>query len=286
MWKHCGQENLHPSVVSGDWSDVLRAQLRHLSDPDDIAVLKTVEADGPIVSEFDVQVAIIATKMAIFVVFRGSESKPQDWINNINHRMFPVPTHLGRPEGVRVHRGFWSSLNSRYDEIAAKTKSLWTNNQKIFLTGHSLGGALALLCAHRFARAEPMTVGGVYTFGGPRVGNDKFRIAYGRHVKGPTFRWVNNKEFAAYLPVSDNFGIDETYFHVGQLNFIEPDGSVTLDRDEHILDAVPSLTVLSDHAFERTCQALRKNLSSEDRVGPDDPSYLVFKDPVALMSVF
>ncbi|WP_299748600.1 lipase family protein [uncultured Tateyamaria sp.] len=274
-----------PSVVNGKWSDVIRAQVRALSDPDDKAELETVESSGSITSIFDVEVAIVATSRVIFVVFRGSESNPQDWISNINHRMVDVPTHLGGVTNVRVHRGFWASLNSRYPEIFAKVKSRRNNNQKVFLTGHSLGGALATLCAYRFARAEPLPVDGVYTFGAPRVGNHKFRDAYEHHVKGPTFRWVNNKEFAAYLPISDNFGVDEVYYHVGQLNFIEPDQSVTLDRDEQILDAIPSLSVIKDHELQRTCQILRKHLSKKTRESPTDPTHLVYKDPARALSI-
>ncbi|WP_299546170.1 lipase family protein [uncultured Tateyamaria sp.] len=274
-----------PSVVNGDWSDVLRGQVRALSDPDDKAKLETVESSGSVTSLSDVEVAIIANSRVIFVVFRGSESSPHDWINNINHRMVDAPGHLGGTTNIRVHLGFWASLDSRYPEIAAKVKSRRNNNQKVFLSGHSLGGALATLCAYRFARAEPIPVDGVYTFGGPRVGNHKFREAYEHHVEGPTFRWVNNKEFAAYLPISDNFGVDEVYYHVGQLNFIEPDESVTLDRDEQILDAVPSLTFAKDHELQRTCQILRKHLSKQTRATATDPAYLVYKDPARALSI-
>lgn len=43
------------------------------------------------------------------------------------------------------------------------------------ITGHSLGGALALLNAHEAASAIPDLPVSVISFGAPRVGNDAFR---------------------------------------------------------------------------------------------------------------
>lgn len=77
--------------------------------------------------------------------------------------------------GCKVHRGFFASYSSVSKTIlrdVAKLKSQYPES-KLVTTGHSLGGALAILCAaelmHTFGKVDY-----VYTFGQPRVGNKKF----------------------------------------------------------------------------------------------------------------
>ena len=80
---------------------------------------------------------------------------------------------------------------------------------KIWITGHSLGAALATLCAGRYGRAQ-----GVYTFGSPRVGNENFK----QHLDVEIYRIVNNDDIVPRLP---SLGV---YTHVGELKFIDCDG--------------------------------------------------------------
>ncbi|KAG5490426.1 hypothetical protein JKF63_00546 [Porcisia hertigi] len=69
---------------------------------------------------------------------------------------------------------------------------------RIYVTGHSLGGALASLCAYTLRRMlllirypEPDLV--VYTFGQPRIGNSVFKQYYNRAIPC-TFRVVNESD--------------------------------------------------------------------------------------------
>lgn len=69
---------------------------------------------------------------------------------------------------------------------------------RVYVTGHSLGGALACLCAYSLRRMllllaypEPDIV--VYTFGQPRIGNSVFKQHYNRAVPC-TFRVVNESD--------------------------------------------------------------------------------------------
>ncbi|CBZ23902.1 conserved hypothetical protein, partial [Leishmania mexicana MHOM/GT/2001/U1103] len=69
---------------------------------------------------------------------------------------------------------------------------------RVYVTGHSLGGALASLCAYTLRRMllliqypEPDLV--VYTFGQPRIGNSVFKQYYNRAVPC-TFRVVNESD--------------------------------------------------------------------------------------------
>jgi hypothetical protein len=72
--------------------------------------------------------------------------------------------------------GFQKKVIDRISEIILSLKDK-NKNVRVFVTGHSLGGALATLAAHDIATAVkclPKMNLTVYTFGAPRVGNHAF----------------------------------------------------------------------------------------------------------------
>ncbi|KAK1863843.1 hypothetical protein I4F81_006397 [Pyropia yezoensis] len=80
-----------------------------------------------------------------------------------------------------VHTGFSSAYLSVRREVVESVMALYRDRPRpIWLTGHSLGGALATLCSYDLARrvAAPAAEISVVTFGAPRVGNAAFRAVY------------------------------------------------------------------------------------------------------------
>lgn len=72
----------------------------------------------------------------------------------------------------------------------------------MIVTGHSLGGALATLCAldlqFNFFSAEPERIV-LYSFGSPRVGNSAFRQSFNRRVSN-SYRVVNGMDIVPAVP--------------------------------------------------------------------------------------
>ena len=73
----------------------------------------------------------------------------------------------------------------------------------VYLTGHSLGGGIANLCALDLRRcfgSDSDLVAKVYTFGGPKVGNQHFANYYDEHVgEGMSYRVENLLDPAPYI---------------------------------------------------------------------------------------
>ena len=61
------------------------------------------------------------------------------------------------------------------------------------MTGHSLGGALALIATKEIARAS---IGACYTFGSPRVAG----YGFARKIKTPIYRVVNARDIVPRVP--------------------------------------------------------------------------------------
>lgn len=102
----------------------------------------------------------------IILCFRGTEpAELIDWITDLDFLQDPVNLH---GHTYMVHGGFWQALENVWPHIKG-----WLNVQsphkKIWLTGHSLGGALACLALVKLI-SDKFTdqFGGLYTFGSPR----------------------------------------------------------------------------------------------------------------------
>ena len=70
---------------------------------------------------------------------------------------------------------------------------------EILTTGHSLGGALASLCAHDLSERHPGLKVSMYNFGAPRLGNSAFTQLY-REANGDSYRVVNEHDAFARFP--------------------------------------------------------------------------------------
>ena len=157
----------------------------------------------------------------IVVAFRGTESPTtfeglKDWLLSDAVNLLILPTgRLGTDfaaagVGARVHQGFINALDSIWlplfsgveDELKRSERPLW-------ITGHSLGGALAVLSAWLFHR-KFVSVHQVYTFGGPMIGNSEASKAFDRELSGKIFRYVNGPDPVPKLPtvslVANDYG--------------------------------------------------------------------------------
>jgi hypothetical protein len=152
------------------------------------------------------------------LVFRGTEQKPIDVISDLK---FSVPL-LG--SGPIVHRGFKHALDIVWDDIE---KALRDVHVPLFMSGHSLGGALATVAAARHAPK------GVYTFGSPLVGNQEFAKTL-KNV--PIHRVVDDIDGVTFLPPT-HFG----YVHVGEVRhlFEDPEPSRLLRLEKIGFDHAP-----------------------------------------------
>jgi hypothetical protein len=95
-----------------------------------------------------------------------------------------------------VHDGFDSALRKVWGVTLANGEDLPRRlldrgNKTIWITGRSLGGALAELCAAQAVFVSQIPVQGVYTFGQPRVGNNDFARAVDATLGSRIFRFVN-----------------------------------------------------------------------------------------------
>jgi len=117
----------------------------------------------------------------------------------------------------RVHSGFKNEIDKLWPLIEKLVKGKAVNKERdtVIVTGHSLGAAMATLCASRIADMG-YTVN-LYNFGSPRVGNHLWSEQFDNI---PTWRFVNNNDIVTKVPP---FGL---FTHIGDLKYINYYGNV------------------------------------------------------------
>jgi triacylglycerol lipase len=123
------------------------------------------------------------------LAFRGTDSFV-DWRANLNARSLPLETSQGT---VRVHQGFRLAFETLSDQIRTDLDRLVPASTGLYLTGHSLGGALAQIASAQFEREN---LAACYTYGAPRVGD----TAFDRFVKCPHYRFIHGWDLVTTLP--------------------------------------------------------------------------------------
>lgn len=129
----------------------------------------------------------------VIVAFRGTEiNRVEDWITDLKCACI-------RHDFGKVHSGFFGA----YRAVSVLLRNYFREhqNKRVVLTGHSLGAALASLCAADLIRRpyhplyeKPLLV----TFGSPRVGNYGFSAVVSRACE--VRRYVNNNDVVPKCP--------------------------------------------------------------------------------------
>ncbi|XP_020553053.1 uncharacterized protein LOC105171832 isoform X1 [Sesamum indicum] len=170
-------------------------------------------------SETDTQVAIWRDleRKRLVIAFRGTE---QSRWKDLRTDLMLVPAGLN-PERiggdfkqeVQVHSGFLSAYDSVRTRLISLIKQAIGHSRDdssdllpkwhIYVTGHSLGGALATLLAlelssSQLAKHRAISVT-MYNFGSPRVGNRRFAEVYNEKVKD-SWRVVNHRDIIPTVP--------------------------------------------------------------------------------------
>lgn len=128
----------------------------------------------------ETQCILVSFDNFMVLAFRGTE---RDKIGDIKTDMkaYTSPCH----SGGRIHTGFLEAYQTIECELVnALHDNLYDdkeNQKKLYITGHSLGGALATI-ATKFLENKGFNISACYSFGAPRVGNEEwwqgFKSAY------------------------------------------------------------------------------------------------------------
>lgn len=210
----------------------------------------------------DTQAAIYESDDAIIIVFRGTESGNSADIatdllarekvslsnvgNSVDDQTKVIESYSWKGAKGSVHKGFYSAANIARNWVTKNLNIIRRRaiangkpedlKKPIFITGHSLGGAIANLVTYNLLRVNqlkqdtesnqnsnkseftPYNVKALYTFGSPRVGDKEWAKSMKEmadKAQVGLYRIVNGNDLVTHVPCYNG------YSHVGTLVQIE-----------------------------------------------------------------
>lgn len=154
----------------------------------------------------------------IYIVWRGTEiSDKKDLLANLRCKKVSLNPI------AKVHRGFKYYVDNVYFEIKKCVQEIilkggWFD---IYLTGHSLGAACALISTNRLEE-DGIIIKFCYTYGSPRVGGRNF------NVKTPVWRVRNNNDIVTKFPLPIT-----GFKHTGSLCYISQRKRLFIGKRSH-----------------------------------------------------
>lgn len=182
----------------------------------------------------------------IVVAFRGTH-EDREWIEALAYGQAPWASGRAHKGCARLVENVWITLLAALYDQGADARRIW-------LTGHSIGGTLALIAAARLEH-EGFDLFNVTTFGAPtvldRTAAESFRCR--------VYRVVNNEDIVADMPWPT---LTDTYVHAGERILLTASGRLAathhsrdlaqrFDRAHAIGEGILAAGPFHDHAIEQ-----------------------------------
>lgn len=212
------------------------------------------------------QVYLFGNPHDVVLACRGTE--PTEW-NDIRADANAVMSVVGT--FGRVHSGF----NREVDDLWPVLEELLRGSDRpVWFCGHSLGAAMATICAYRCKTSQvtrdPQEL---HTFGSPRVGCKR----YVRHAPLKHYRWVHNNDVVTRVPP-----VWLGYRHSGEEVYLDRKGRIrklrgvlrSRDRWRGLIGGLwkGKLDLLSDHSIGQYAQHIAAAAGQEDTVAGRGPA--------------
>lgn len=201
--------------------DDIGEKFQQVYGPLGLDVVAFVDTDG---LWADTQALLLAHGSLLLVVVGGSEAHLpgpmfQDWILT-DARISQVQL-----DGAGVHGGFHQAARDAHAHLAPLIRQQLSGERRLWLTGHSLGGAVASVLAY-LLEADGVPVQGITTFASPRVGNSTWAANFEQRFGTRAQTWANERDPIVHIPPT----IDTLeYVPAGTLNVIRDDRAIALD---------------------------------------------------------
>ena len=247
---------LHKSLLFAELSNVAYYNEHYATQ-----LAKRVSFDNTVFFDRDgAQAFLFSNKYDRVIACRGTE--PNEW-NDIKADINAL-TDLFETFG-RVHRGFKRETDDLWPMML---DTLLRDNKPLWFTGHSLGGAMAAICAGRCYIADiPFNPQELYTYGSPRVGNRR----YINSVNVNYTRWVNNNDIVTRVPPTWM-----GYRHSGQEVYLNAYGKVrrmtgwqrTKDRWRGFIAGIKQGSVdhFSDHLIDDYIKHIYNTICEQENI--------------------
>lgn len=238
----------------------------------------------------DIRAFIMHDSNNIVLCFRGTEIiNPKDWSTDVKLKFVPMaaqsldgansPSTPTTPT-PQVHFGFYNALGltstyegiSPYSMVGDEVRQMLIAHphKKLWITGHSLGGALASVFVAQLVLDNDDDIlqhlAGLYTFGQPRCGDIEYKNLFnGLTKQGLVYRIVNKKDVVCTLPLKiANYIHHGNKIRIADRKITLPIGDKSIERTSTITKAaLPINSTLKKIMFALLPNILEDHYPSE-----------------------
>ena len=178
----------------------------------------------------------ISSDKGNIIAFRGTQTQLEWWQNLQASQQAYIHPATGKQYGY-VHAGYLNLVRRQITALLLDAVAKLDPTVPCYITGHSLGGAVATLAAMEIALNVPQIRPQLqlYTYASPRVGDRAFARSHSQLVPN-SYRITNLSDSVPLVPpiaIENNF-VRANYAHVGQKwSFTTQFGDVLLN---HVVD--------------------------------------------------
>jgi len=199
---------------------------------------------------------LLAYADCVIVAFRGTDAgEIADWKTNLQHK--PTSGAFGL-----VHSGYHAAVELLWPRLTASLQRMREGNQTLLLTGHSMGGALAVVAAAKFAAEGTIPIAGLYTFGQPAVAERAFESELASRIGGQYFRFINSIDMVPGLAVDPAFAPGGQQMFIDRVGRIHTGDVTTRLMSANVLTGVlepdARRAELDDHGIAEYVRALTR----------------------------
>jgi hypothetical protein len=199
------------------------------------------------------------------VAFQGTDDAG-DWLINLDKE-------TAAPPDDPVHRGFLRAYRSVADQVHDALADHGIRH--VWVTGHSLGGAMSVLCAIELVRDGKVDVRGVITFGQPLLLAPSFALKANRLLAGRHMRFIHEDDLVTRIVPGFRGGGSSIWFKDGKPIFNVPrmltaavEGNPFAPMELDIEDGPSPLT---DEGFEAEKGRIRAVRAEAPEPRPGEP---------------
>ncbi len=178
-----------------------------------------------------------------------------------------VSLKLDTDLNIQLHQGFGGAAKAAYTDV----KSKLDKSQPVIVTGHSLGGAVAVIMA-MYLQRDGFLLQKVITFGQPKVTNVSGADAF---ANLPLIRVVTPKDIVPLVPPLSPLQLREMdiFWHMGQEVILLPeksyaitDGLKSMMRATKFVSSVPDESNIQAHQMGTYLSLIDKKIEGAQQV--------------------
>lgn len=217
----------------------------------------------------DTQGFIMENDELVIMSFAGTQSyftNLLDGLTDFAALLVPAPDGWGM--NTEVHYGFLAAHNAGlsdgetvYEKCRERAALAAETGKQVWVTGHSLGGAIASLVAYHLSRVDDLPVQGVVTFGAPAVGDDALALAFENEFGTRAYRWVNYGDPVPFFPWNlTSFAQAGEVVYIDSASTVHPHYEEELSYDWNLA----GLNIQHMHYFHLVYEAFMNSSESDE----------------------